>query len=235
MGIGRQPVNIASREPAKPLSVVDELDYLLPYTDQDFEEWRDVIMPQLEGAYSTALLKASRHARSLQLRSEASRLLEENLVLPSTPSMSGTQGATPEEGKRLPVEAKLPEHFLTCTDTEFAKSQTEMVRQLQIAPLSALFKISRCARSLQVRSEASRLLEERCPPLPPGTSVPQPSPAIAQNRIPPQFAMVRHVHKVQADGKWVLTTKRGVQIAAFDSEAELDRCWREFQGQQRGN
>lgn len=89
-----QPVHIPSRRPSKPLSVVDELDYLLPYTDQDFEEWRDVVMPQLEGAYSTALLKASQQARSLQLRREAARLLGKSPVPPSAPPSSG-----PKSGK----------------------------------------------------------------------------------------------------------------------------------------
>jgi hypothetical protein len=101
-----QPVNVPSRSPPKPLSVVDELDYLLSYTDEDFEDWRDVIMPHLKDAYSTALLKASRHARSYQLRNEASKLLGEHLVLPSASAASGPQVARSGEEQSPPVGAK---------------------------------------------------------------------------------------------------------------------------------
>lgn len=70
--------NIPTKVHIKCSSVAEELDHLVPYSDQDFEEWRDLIMPQLQTGYLTSLSEVSHRARSSQLRSEASRLLERN-------------------------------------------------------------------------------------------------------------------------------------------------------------
>jgi hypothetical protein len=72
--------NIPTKVRIGRLDVAEEFDHLLPYTDQDFEEWRDIIMPQLERGYLISLSEVLRRARSSQLRSEASRLLERNAL-----------------------------------------------------------------------------------------------------------------------------------------------------------
>jgi hypothetical protein len=43
----------------------------------------------------------------------------------------------------------------------------------------------------------------------------------------------RHFYKFSDDDQWVLTTRSGVKIAAFASEADLDRWWRGLK-KQRG-
>ena len=79
-----QRVNLPSRERSKGKSVLeDELDWLLPYTDQDFDEWRNLITPDLERAYLFALFKVTKHANSQQLRNEAARVVEERSRRPS--------------------------------------------------------------------------------------------------------------------------------------------------------
>jgi hypothetical protein len=65
--------------------VADELDYLLPYTDGDFEEWRDLIMPHLERGYVITLSKIAKGARSSLLRKEASKLLARNAAACKAP------------------------------------------------------------------------------------------------------------------------------------------------------
>jgi hypothetical protein len=48
-------------------------------------------------------------------------------------------------------------------------------------------------------------------------------------RVPASLLDVVHGRKRLRDGKWVLTTKRGVPIGKFQSEAELDNWWLSFQ------
>ena len=48
-------------------------------------------------------------------------------------------------------------------------------------------------------------------------------------RLPPGFENVRHVRKFVEAGKWILTTKKGVRLGVFDSEAALDEAWRQCQ------
>jgi hypothetical protein len=73
-----QRTNIPTKVRQKDVEVAKELDHLLAYDDQDFEEWRDLIMPQLLRSYLVPLQKVRQRARSSQLRNEAARQLERN-------------------------------------------------------------------------------------------------------------------------------------------------------------
>lgn len=48
--------------------------------------------------------------------------------------------------------------------------------------------------------------------------------------VPKALANVAHVRKSQQGETWVLATKGGIKIGAFNSEAELDLWWQTFRG-----
>jgi hypothetical protein len=100
----------------------------------------------------------------------------------------------------------------------------ELLVQLRAAPLAAVFILSRKAQSSEVRSEAAkivnaRLHEDNNGPEPPAFD------AVSEGEPPPKLATHRHFYKVCEDQRWVLTTRNGIRVGTFPSEAELDRWW----------
>jgi hypothetical protein len=72
------PINIPTRAGKESTNIAEELDYLHTYTDEDFEEWQDLILPQLERSYLIPLLDLAQRARSARLRSAAAEQLTRN-------------------------------------------------------------------------------------------------------------------------------------------------------------
>ena len=100
----------------------------------------------------------------------------------------------------------------------------EIRGQLQAASLASVFILSRKAQSSEVRSEAAKIVNARLHeddngPEPPAFD------AVSQGELPPKLATHRHFYKFCEDQRWVLTTRSGIRIGAFPSEAELDRWW----------
>ena len=58
---------------------------------------------------------------------------------------------------------------------------------------------------------------------------PSTSPKDGTYRLPLGFENVRHVRKFFEAGKWVLTTRKGIELGVFDSEAALDEAWGQCQ------
>lgn len=105
--------------------------------------------------------------------------------------------------------------------------------QLRAALLPSLFVLSRRAQSSAIRSEAAATLDAR---LHEDDEAPESSPsadAVARGELPPELATARHFYKFSEGDQWVLTTRSGVRIATFASEADLDRWWRGLK-KQRG-
>jgi len=73
-----QQANIPSKVRTRHYKVSEGLNHLLNYTDQDFKDWRDLIMPQLQGGFLLSLSEVAQRARSSLLRSEATKQLEHN-------------------------------------------------------------------------------------------------------------------------------------------------------------
>jgi hypothetical protein len=59
--------------------------------------------------------------------------------------------------------------------------------------------------------------------------------AFSVDQVPDGFFAVRHGRKYRDGSKWVLTTKKGVNIKTFDDEAALDQWWKDFQQSQKRN
>jgi hypothetical protein len=76
--------NIPTKVRLRPADVSEELDHLLSYSDEDFEEWRELIMPQVEHGYLISLERVAHRAKSLQLRNEASKQIAQNALRAGT-------------------------------------------------------------------------------------------------------------------------------------------------------
>jgi hypothetical protein len=55
---------------------------------------------------------------------------------------------------------------------------------------------------------------------------------IAGIAVPPGLLGVVHARKSESSGFWTLTTKKGVPLAMFPSEPELETWWESFQESQ---
>jgi hypothetical protein len=100
----------------------------------------------------------------------------------------------------------------------------EILVQLHSASLASVFILSRKAQSREVRGEAAKIVSARLHeddngPEPPAFD------AVSQGELPPKLATHRHFYKFPEDQQWVLTTRSGVRVGTFPSEAELDRWW----------
>lgn len=108
-----------------------------------------------------------------------------------------------------------------------------VLAQLRAAPSAALFILSRESQSEAVRGEAAAVLSARlrdddvAPPEPP------PFDPVSQRELPAELATHRHFYKFPEGEGWVLTTRSGIKVAVFASEAELDQWWRGLK-KQRG-
>jgi hypothetical protein len=137
-----------------------------------------------------------------------------------------------DENKNLPN--KTQQYLLSIPDALSAGTLGDIAVQLRDAPSAFLFVLSRQAQSSEVRSEAARALHARLHENDPVGSGSSPhSDAVTQGELPPELATARHFYKFSDDDQWVLTTRSGVRIAAFASEADLDRWWRGLK-KQRG-
>lgn len=104
--------------------------------------------------------------------------------------------------------------------------QDDIAVELREAPSASLFMLSRQAQSSGVRSQAAKALDGRLreeDQSTPGTS--PTSDAITRGELPPELATVRHFYKFPEGEQWVLTTRSGIKVAAFDSEGDLDHWW----------
>lgn len=103
----------------------------------------------------------------------------------------------------------------------------DILARLRAASSASLFVLSKKAQSSDVRCEASKVLEARLRegevPAPPDSGGANLSDG--SSVLPPELAKNRHFYKFCEDERWVLTTRSGVRIASFPSEAELDRWW----------
>ena len=99
----------------------------------------------------------------------------------------------------------------------------DILAQLHSASLAAVFILSRKAQSREVRDEAAKIVKAR---LHDDDNGPEPPlfDALSQGELPPNLATHRHFYKFPEDQWWVLTTRSGIRVGAFPSEAELD-CW----------
>ena len=108
-----------------------------------------------------------------------------------------------------------------------------ILAQLQSAPSAALFILSRDSQSEGVRCEAAAVLSARLR----GDDATGPEPpsfnAANQGELPAELATHRHFYKFAEGGGWALTTRSGIRVATFASEAELDQWWRGLK-KQRG-
>jgi hypothetical protein len=126
------------------------------------------------------------------------------------------------------------QQLLSIPDPLPAGTLDDIAVQLREAPLSSVFVISRKAQSSEVRSKAERAVNARLRedgPVDPETS--PHAAAVNRGELPPEVATARHFYKFCEDEQWVLTTRSGIRIAAFPSEADLDHWWRGLK-KQRG-
>jgi hypothetical protein len=126
------------------------------------------------------------------------------------------------------------QYLLSIPDPLPEGKQGDVRVQLREAPSASLFVLSRQAQSSEVRSEAARALDARLregDDSGPGAALH--SDAVARGELPPELATARHFYKFPEDEQWVLSTRSGVRIATFSSEADLDRWWRGLK-KQRG-
>jgi hypothetical protein len=128
------------------------------------------------------------------------------------------------ETKALPPEAL--ENLQALVDGLPQGPTLDAIRvQLQTAPLSSLFILSRKAQSSEVRSEAAQIMNARLHEDDSCSPEPSTCDTIRQGELPANVATNRHFYKFLEDGRWVLTTRSGVRVGDFPSEAELDRWW----------
>jgi len=105
--------------------------------------------------------------------------------------------------------------------------------QLHAASLASLFILSQKAQSKEVRCEAAKIMNARlheddhCGPESPTSD------AVSLGELPPKLATHRHFYKFFEDERWVLTTRSGIRVGTFPSEAELDFWWQGLK-KQRG-
>jgi hypothetical protein len=158
-----RPANIPTKVRIGSVGVAEELDHLLPYTDEDFEDWHDIIMPQLQRGYFISWRTLSRRARSLQLRNEVNKLLAPNAGVAS-PGPACDPAVVATEGEKEDSGHPGIHILLTCSDENFSRLHTAIVKNLKTASEATLARLSRNARSSGIRKEASRLLGERSPP-----------------------------------------------------------------------
>ncbi len=126
------------------------------------------------------------------------------------------------------------QHLLSIPDPLPAGMLGGIAGQLRAAPLASVFVLSRKAQSSEVRTEAGRLVNFRLREDDPVGSESSPhSDAVTRGELPPELATARHFYKFPEGEQWVLTTRSGVRIAAFLSEADLDHWWRGLK-KQRG-
>ncbi len=127
------------------------------------------------------------------------------------------------EAKTLSEEA-INDLLLVADGLPHGPTLDEIRGQLHAASLASVFILSRKAQSSEVRCEAAKIVDARLHeddngPEPPAFD------AVSQGELPPKLATHRHFYKFCEDHQWVLTTRSGVRIGVFPSEAELDRWW----------
>ena len=134
------------------------------------------------------------------------------------------------EAKILSEEAI--NHLLSVADgLPHGPTLDEILVKLNAASLASVFVLSRKAQSNEVRCEAAKIVHAR---LHEDDSGPEPPAfdAVSQGELPPKLATHRHFYKFCEDQQWVLTTRNGIRIGAFPSEAELDLWWLALKKQQ---
>ena len=137
-----------------------------------------------------------------------------------------------EENKNFSNETL--QHLLSIPDPLAAGTLGDIAVRLRDAPLASVFALSRKAHSSEIRSEAEQAVNARLREDDPAN--PESSPhadAVARGELPPEVATVRHFYKFREGEQWVLTTRSGIRVAAFPSEADLDHWWRGLK-KQRG-
>jgi hypothetical protein len=125
--------------------------------------------------------------------------------------------------------------LLSVADPLPAAALSDLPARLRDARAASLFTLSRQAQSSEVRAEAAKALSARLRedhPVAADEKSPQ-ADAIARGELPPELATARHFYKFSDEDQWVLTTRSGVKVASFASEADLDRWWRGLR-RQRG-
>ena len=100
----------------------------------------------------------------------------------------------------------------------------EILIQLHTASLASVFILSRKARSKEVRCEAAKIVQARLHEDDNGPA-PLAFDAVSQGELPPNLATHRHFYKFFEDERWMLSTRSGIRVGVFPSEAELDRWW----------
>jgi hypothetical protein len=126
------------------------------------------------------------------------------------------------------------QHLLSVPDPLPAGTLGNIAIQLREAPLASVFVLSRKAESSEIRSEAEKAVNARLrEDGPAGIESSPHSDAVARGELPPDVATARHFYKFPEGEQWVLTTRSGVRIASFPSEADLDHWWRGLK-KQRG-
>ena len=132
------------------------------------------------------------------------------------------------------LEAGALQHLLSIDDElSQGPAREGILAQLQAAPSASLFILSRKAQSEEVRYEAATILTARLHEDEADNPESAFATAVSQGELPAELATHRHFYKFADDDGWVLTTRSGIQVAAFASEAELDRWWRGLK-KQRG-
>lgn len=134
-----------------------------------------------------------------------------------------TLGEAPLDGQKRLDNTALDE-LLSITDDKYQESERDdLLTPLYEATAVSLFVLSREALSSKVRSEAAIALDAR---LREGAESVPPSNSAAPQELPPELASHRHFYKFCEDRQWMLTTRGGIRVATFASEAELDQWWR---------
>ena len=104
-------------------------------------------------------------------------------------------------------------------------ARAEMLGKLQTASFASLYVLSRKAQSSEVRCKAAEILDSRLHADESGNPEPPPPDVVSLGELPPNLAVHRHFLKFCEGQQWVLTTRSGVRVATFPSEAELDQWW----------
>jgi len=150
----------------------------------------------------------------------------------------------PREGT-LPVDKdtklanEAQRYLLSITDDLFqGPAQDKILSELRAAPFASLFVLSRTAQSTEVRREAAKILKARLREDASRPSQPPPPAYVPTNgegtaELPAAVATHRHFYKFFQDGYWVLATRKGIRVATFHTEAQLDHWWRRLK-RQRG-
>ena len=130
------------------------------------------------------------------------------------------------------------EYLLSIPDPLPEEKRGEILTKLHEAPLASLFTLSRRALSPEVRSEAAQTLNARLregdEPAAENTPASDPfAEAVGRGELPPELATARHFYKFPEAERWLLTTRNGIKVADFGSEADLDHWWRGLK-KQRG-